>query len=77
MRRGGRALTAIVVVGLVSLPLTARAQHPAKLPRVGVLSPFDGAPDPFVDVLRRGFCELDYVGGPSVVVKERAAPVRG
>ena len=45
-------------------PLTARAQQPARLPRIGILWPNPvTASGHFVDAFRQGLGELGYVEG--------------
>jgi putative tryptophan/tyrosine transport system substrate-binding protein len=62
----------ILILGLLVAPLTAHAQQPSKVPRVGVLwerTP----PDPFVAVFRQGLRELGYIEGQSIVIEDRWA----
>ena len=40
-------LACALALGILTPPLTAEAQRASKLPRVGVLSPFMSASDPF------------------------------
>jgi putative ABC transport system substrate-binding protein len=65
------------VVGTLSLlaaTLAAEAQPAAKLPRVGYLSPWSAATDPFrVDAFRDALREQGYVDGTNVVVVPRFA----
>jgi putative tryptophan/tyrosine transport system substrate-binding protein len=51
-------------------PLTARAQQPGKMPRIGVLvsaSP----PHPFADAFKRGLHTLGYAEGQNIAVEFR------
>src|SRR3984893_7742961 len=54
-------------------PLAARAQHPAKVPRVGILSPAENAATPEIEAFRRGLRELGYVEGRNVTLEYRFA----
>jgi ABC-type uncharacterized transport system substrate-binding protein len=67
----------LVEVGaLVSLPLAAEAQQPAKVPRVGYLSMFsrsDPTFEPFRDVFKQGLREHGYIEGQTITVEWRFA----
>lgn len=73
MRIRDGALVTLLAVGVVSLPLAAYAQRTQKVPRVGVLSPFAGSSDAFLDAVRQGVRELGYVEGQSIVLEYRSA----
>jgi ABC-type uncharacterized transport system substrate-binding protein len=66
-----------LALGILTTPLTADAQRAAKLPRVGVLSPFISASDPFLGAFRQGLRELGYVEGRNVVLEYRSAEGTG
>jgi len=57
-------------------PLAARAQHPAKVPRVGILSPAENDATPEIEAFRRGLRELGYVEGRNIVLEYRGAEGR-
>src|ERR1700737_4850161 len=54
-------------------PLAARAQHPAKVPRVGILSPAENDATPEIEAFRRGLRELGYVEGRNITLEYRFA----
>jgi hypothetical protein len=54
-------LACALALGILTTPLTADAQRASKLPRVGVLSPYMSASDPFLGAFRQGLRELGYV----------------
>jgi putative tryptophan/tyrosine transport system substrate-binding protein len=57
-----------------SWPLAARAQHPAKISRIGVLLP--GPPTSFshrTEAFRQGLLDLGYLEGKTVIIDWRAA----
>jgi len=63
--------------GAAAWPLAARAQQPAKLPRVGILWPNPlAASGHFVDAFRQGLRELGYVDGRNVIIEYRSAEGR-
>src|ERR1700737_4083557 len=51
----------------------ARAQHPANVPRVGILSPAENDATPEIEAFRRGLRELGYVEGRNVTLEYRFA----
>jgi putative tryptophan/tyrosine transport system substrate-binding protein len=60
---------------LVALGLSAEAQQPTKIPRIGYVRVV-GAPSPpgpNVEAFRRGLRELDYVDGENIVIEFRYA----
>ena len=54
-------------------PLTARAEPPAKIPHVGVLSPAENGATPEIEAFRRGLRELGYVEGRNIILEYRFA----
>ena len=62
----------LLIPGLLLAPLAAHAQHPSKVPRIGVL--WERTPtDPFIAAFRQGLRELGYTEGQSLVIEERYA----
>lgn len=70
-------LACVLTLGILTTPLTAEAQRASKLPRVGVLSPFMSASDPFLGAFRQGLRELGYLEGQNVVLEYRSAEGTG
>ena len=70
-------LACALALGILTTPLTAEAQRTSKLPRVGVLSPFMSASDPFLGAFRQGLRELGYVEGQNVILEYRSAEGTG
>jgi putative ABC transport system substrate-binding protein len=66
------------VVGFAAAwPLSARAQQPAKLPRIGILWPNPmAASGHFVEAFRQGLRELGYVEGQNMIIEFRSAEGR-
>jgi putative ABC transport system substrate-binding protein len=63
---------ALVIVAALATPLTAKAQPPAKVSRIGYLE--SGAPGtPLVEVFRQGLRDLGWIEGQSIAVEVRAA----
>ena len=63
-----------LIGGAAAWPLAARAQQPAKLPRIGILwlNPL-AASGQFVDAFRQGLRELGYVEGQNMTIEFRTA----
>ena len=61
-------LAAVCALVVAVVPVAARAQESAKVPRIGVLVP----PSPLVDAFKQGLRELGYVEGRNIVVEHRA-----
>ena len=58
-------------------PLGARAQQPAKIPRVGLLSTFSPSETgPWHQALRQGLRDLGWVEGESISIEYRYAEGR-
>ena len=72
MRR--RAFIKVIVGTAVAWPLAARAQQPAKVPRIGFLrfGPASANADR-VEALRAGLRDLGYVEGKNIVIEFRWA----
>jgi putative tryptophan/tyrosine transport system substrate-binding protein len=64
-------------VSLLVLELSAEAQQPKKVPRVGFLlqrvSPTPTTPDSFADAFRQGLRDLGYIEGKNILVEYRYA----
>ena len=64
--------------GAVVWPLAARAQQPAKVPRIGFLRFGQASPNAGrVEALRAGLRELDYVEGKNIFIEFRWAETVG
>jgi putative ABC transport system substrate-binding protein len=61
-----------IALGLLAAPLTAAAQRPSKVPRVGVIGEASRT-DPLLAAFRQGLRELGYVEGQSIVIESRYA----
>src|SRR5882672_12685360 len=70
-----RTFMALVSGGLLAAPLAAEGQ-PAKVPRIGVLSPGSPGPSPLLDAFRQGLRELGYVEGQNIRLEYRFAETR-
>jgi hypothetical protein len=57
-----------LIAGAAALPLGARAQHPTKMPRIGIID--DG---PIWDHFRAGLHDLGYIEGRSIAIEYRSA----
>lgn len=65
--------TAVVLtLGAMLTPAPARAQQPAKIPRVGFLAPQDRSLS-LLDEFRQGLADLGYVEGKNIVIEPRFA----
>jgi putative ABC transport system substrate-binding protein len=67
-----RTFMAMLTGGIVAAPLAAEAQ-PARVPRIGVLSPGSPGPSPLLDAFRQGLHELGYVEGQNILIEFRFA----
>src|SRR5215471_241091 len=73
MKRAAVPLILIAVVLLV-LGVTAEAQQPKKVPRIGYLAAASSATDTArIDAFRRGLRELGYEEGKNIVIEHRYA----
>jgi putative ABC transport system substrate-binding protein len=70
-----RTFIAMLTGGIVAAPLAAEAQ-PAKVSRIGVLSPGSPGPSPLLDAFRQGLRELGYVEGQNIRLEYRFAETR-
>jgi putative ABC transport system substrate-binding protein len=64
----------VVMLALVILtaPLIAEAQQPARVPRLGILYPRT-LPDPSIEAFRQGLRELGYIEGQNIAIEYRSA----
>ncbi len=74
MRRRA-AFLAVITLGAVvaGTPLTSTAQQPAKVFRIGILSPAGSPSTKAFDGLREGLRELGYIDGANVAIEYRLA----
>jgi hypothetical protein len=64
-------------VFLMVLGVSAEAQEPKKMPRVGhLISASAAATAPFIDALQQGLRELGYVEGKTVAIERRFAELK-
>ena len=68
MRRTVRIIIAFTL-GLLAAPLTAEAQQPAKIPRIGLLGTFPTHGHD--EALRQGLHELGYLEGQNIAIERR------
>jgi putative ABC transport system substrate-binding protein len=70
-------MKAIAFTVLLALSFTAtlavEAQQPAKIPRIGVLSPAPPGPRAVLDAFRQGLRDLGYVEGQNILLEYRYA----
>src|SRR6185369_14658794 len=66
-----RAIGLIVSLALCVAPLTADAQVPRKVPRIGYLATEQGSPFGGIDAFRQGLRELGYVEGQNIALTPR------
>jgi putative ABC transport system substrate-binding protein len=68
------AFVGTLAVFLLAIPLAAEAQAPAKVPRIGYLSPRSLADNAsLLDSFRQGLRELGYVEGQNIAIEHRFA----
>jgi len=70
-----RAFLATVAGGLLAAPFAADAQHPAKVPRIGITIA-EPAPSRYTEALTRGLTELGWVDGQNILIDYRSAEGR-
>ncbi len=62
---------------LLGLSVSAEAQQPTKIPRIGFLQrrlpPTSTNPDPLGDAFRKGLREIGYIDGKTILVEQRYA----
>jgi putative ABC transport system substrate-binding protein len=77
-RAGVRAwLVVLLAVFLLAGPITAEAQAPAKVPRIGYLSVLSPTDNPYtLEAFRQGLRELGYVEGQTIAIEYRFAEGR-
>ncbi len=69
MKTKHAALIAILALGLLALPVAARAQQATALPRVGwIWTGSASAPSPYLEAFRQGMRDLGYVEGKNVIL---------
>ena len=70
-------LRVLIIGGLAALLLApdhpSAQQSPAKIPRVGILTPADSDKTPIFDAFREGLRDLGYVEGRNVILEFRLA----
>ena len=72
-----RTFLGTFAVGMLTAPLAAEAQQPAKVARIGYLSPLSASADSaHVEALRQGLRELGYIEGQNAVIETRYADGR-
>jgi ABC-type uncharacterized transport system substrate-binding protein len=70
MRLGIVGIIVTLALGLLSAPLTADAQTPAKIPRIGIIGDWP-EDSPNWGVFRQGLRELGYVEGQNIAIEWR------
>jgi putative tryptophan/tyrosine transport system substrate-binding protein len=75
MRRHAVGLIVPLVLGCLIVPLAVEAQPSAKVPRIGLLSPFSPANQgpTRVDTFRQGLQDLGYREGQNILIEYRWA----
>src|SRR5215510_10665108 len=63
----------LVAVVLLALGVTAEAQQPKKVPRIGYLSVFDAASDFRSEPIRAALRDLGYIEGQNIAIEYRYA----
>src|SRR5215204_7817008 len=73
MRR--RMLVPALIAGLVlyAAPVLAQQPVPARVPRVGILTPAESDQTPIFEAFRRGLKDLGYTEGRNIAVEFRSA----
>ena len=73
MRLRITGLLVTLAIALLTAPLAAGAQPPAKVPRIGFLLGSSPGPDPRIEGFRQGLRELAYVEGKNIAIEWRYA----
>src|SRR5262245_30411982 len=79
MRFARLAALATIALALFAGPLSADAQEPGKVPRVGFITPrsrSDGAGASFLDAFLQGMRKLGWVEGKNIAIEYRFADGR-
>jgi putative ABC transport system substrate-binding protein len=71
-----RQFLRLLVGAAAAWPLTARAQQPARIPRLGVLPFSTPTADPQMETARRALRDLGYVEGRNLALEYRYAEGR-
>jgi putative ABC transport system substrate-binding protein len=66
-----REFITLIGSGSVAWPLAARAQQPAKVPRVGILSPAASETAATLTAFREGIRDLGYIEGQTIALDFR------
>jgi putative tryptophan/tyrosine transport system substrate-binding protein len=66
-------LLSSLTLSILLAPLAGDAQPPAKVPRIGILTPAAEASTPLFEAFRQGLRELGYVEGQNIVLEFRLA----
>src|SRR5215467_13837892 len=61
----------------VAWPLAGRAQQPAGVARIGILSDTASPPTPFEPIIAQGLRDLGWVEGRNLVIERRYAREKG
>jgi putative ABC transport system substrate-binding protein len=59
----------MLTLSLLMAPLAARAQSPAKMPRIGWLGP--NPPEPSLEVFKQGLRDLGWIEGQTIAIEYR------
>jgi putative ABC transport system substrate-binding protein len=73
MQRTTVRLLVCLALGVLLVPLLTKAQSPAKVPRIGILTPAAEASTPLWEAFRHGLRDLGYVEGQNIVLEYRFA----
>ncbi len=69
MKRRGIVIIAVLLIGILAVPLAVEAQQAGKVYRIGYLTPGGGVEQSFRDAMQR----LGYVEGQNIVIEGRFA----
>jgi putative tryptophan/tyrosine transport system substrate-binding protein len=74
MKRGAALLAALALGAIMAgAPLTAAAQQPGKVFRIGILSPAERSSTKIFDAFREGLRDLGYIDGQNIRIEYRLA----